>query len=217
MGDDLFSCQPIAEAIHHAGGNFILTCKPASHKTITEYLHGAELHKHRETICKRGKRTTTIYRWLSAVPLRGTGDAMAVNWFSIEVQNAKGKRTYTNSFVTDLPVTGATVAELAACGRARWKIENETFNVLKTTGYNLEHNFGHGKETLASVLVTLNLLAFAYHTAAYLAVLAWRAAVIARGATYRFFEHLRTITTYVVFQDWSHLVDSIAAATIRTP
>ena len=217
LGDDLFACQPIAEAIHEAGGSFILTCKPASHKTITEYLHGAELQEHRQTICKRGKRTTTIYRWLSAVPLRGTSDAMAVNWFSIEVQNAKGKRTYHNSFVTDLTVTAATVAELAACGRARWKIENETFNVLKTTGYNLEHNFGHGKETLASVLVTLNLLAFAYHTAAYLAVLAWRAAVIARGATYRFFEHLRTITTYVVFQDWSHLLDSIAASAIRPP
>ena len=62
---------------------------------------------------------------------------------------------------------------------------HETFNVLKTNGYNLEHNFGHGKETLASVLVVLNLLAFAFHTAAMLAVLAWRKAVIARGATYR--------------------------------
>jgi hypothetical protein len=96
----------------------------------------------------------------------------------------------TNSFVTDLAITSDTVAELAACGRARWKIENETFNVLKTNGYNLEHNFGHGKKTLASVLVTLNLLAFAFHTAAYLGVLAWRAAIVARGPTYRFFEHL---------------------------
>jgi hypothetical protein len=24
---------------------------------------------------------------------------------------------------------------------------HETFNVLKTNGYNLEHNFGHGKQT----------------------------------------------------------------------
>jgi hypothetical protein len=109
------------------------------------------------------------------------------------------------------------VAELAACGRARWKIENETFNVLKTCGYNLEHSFGHGKETLANILVALNLLAFAFHTAAYLAVLAWRAAVIARGPKYRFFEHLRTITTYVVFQHWDHLLRSIAAAAIRPP
>jgi hypothetical protein len=217
LGDDLFACQSIAAAIRDAGGNFILTCKPSSHQTIAEYLHGAELQEHRPTICKRGKCTTTIYRWLSGVPLRATQDAILVNWFSIEILNAKGKRTYYNSFVTDLAVTPDTVAELAACGRARWKIENETFNVLKTNGYNLEHNFGHGKKTLASVLVILNLLAFAFHTAAYLGVLAWRAAVIARGPTYRFFEHLRTITAYVVFQDWSHLLQSIAAAAVRPP
>jgi hypothetical protein len=217
LGDDLFACQPIAEAIQAEGGNFILTCKPSSHRTVTEYLYGAKLEEHRETIVKRGKRTTTVYRWLADVPLRDSADALKANWFSVEMFDAKGKRTYRNSFVTDLPVTAGNVAELAACGRARWKIENETFNVLKCGGYNLEHNFGHGKDTLASVLVVLNLLAFAYHTVAALAVSAWRAAVVAKGATYRFFEHLRTITTYVVFQDWAHLLRSIAEAHIRPP
>jgi len=217
LGDDLFACQPIAAAVQQAGGNFIFTCKPTSHRTIAEYLNGAELEEHRQTTVTRGKRTTTIYRWLSEVPIRATEDALSVNWFSIEILNAKGKRTYYNSFVTDLPVTSGTVAELAACGRARWKIENETFNVLKTNGYNLEHNFGHGQETLASVLVTLNLLAFAFHTAARWAVLAWRKAVIARGATYRFFEHLRTVTAYVVFENWDHLLRSIEAAAVRPP
>jgi Transposase DDE domain len=217
LGDDLFACQPIAAAVREQGGNFIFTCKPASHQTITEYLTGAELEEHRQTVVTRGKRTTTICRWLSAVPMRATEDALIVNWFSVEILNGKGKRTYYNSFVTDLAVTSSTVAELAACGRARWKIENETFNVLKTNGYNLEHNFGHGKETLASVLVTLNLLAFAFHTVARLAVLAWREAVIARGATYRFFEHLRTVTAYVVFESWDHLLRSIAAAAVRPP
>ena len=106
---------------------------------------------------------------------------------------------------------------MAPCGRSRWKIENETFNVLKTNVYNLEHNFGHGKETLASILVTLNLLAFAFHTAARLGVLAWRRAVVARGATYRFFEHLRTVTAYVVFETWDHLLRSIEAAAVRPP
>jgi len=151
------------------------------------------------------------------VPLRATGDAIVVNWFSIEILNAKNTRTYFTSFVTDRAITSDSVAELAAWGRARWKIENETFNILKTNGYNLDHNFGHGKETLASVLITLNLLAFAFHTAAYLAVLEWRAAVIARGPTYRFFEHLRTITAYVVFRDWPHLLQSIIVVAIRPP
>ena len=217
LGDDLFACQPIATAIQQAGGNFILTCKPSSHQAITEYLHGTKLEEHRQTVRKGRNVTTTIYRWLSGVPLRGSADAMVVNWFSIESRNAAGKRTYYNSFVTDLPVTAGTVAELAACGRARWKIENETFNVLKTNGYNLEHSFGHGKQTLASMFLTLNLLAFACHTAALLAVLAWKQAVAACGATYRFFEDLRAITTYVVFDDWAHLLRAIAVADLRPP
>lgn len=89
--------------------------------------------------------------------------------------------------------------------------------MFKTNGYHLEHNFGHGKETLASVLVVFNLLAFGFHTAAMLALLAWRQAVIARGANYRFFEHPRTITAYVVFRDRDHLVRSNIAAAIRPP
>jgi hypothetical protein len=113
-------------------------------------------------------------------------------------------------------VIADTVAELAACGQARWKIGNETFHMLKANGYNLT-TFGHGEEILTSVLVSLNLLALTFHTAAYLAVLAWRAAVTARGASYHFFEHLRTITTHVVFEDWSDLLKSIAAAALRPP
>ncbi len=217
LGDDLFACQPIATAIREHEGNFILTCKPTSHPTIAEYVSGAELEEHRETVVQSGKRSTHIYRWLADVPLRAGDDALSVTWISVEIRNAKGKATYSNSFVTDLPVTAETVAEIVACGRARWKIENETFNVLKTNGYNLEHNFGHGKKTLASILVTLNLLAFAFHTVSQLCVLAWRAAMAAKGARYRFFEHLRTITAYIVFDNWNHLLQSIADPKARSP
>jgi hypothetical protein len=138
---------------------------------------------------------------------------MAVNWLSIEIANPKGEVTHTNSFITDLPVDRTTVVELAACGRARWKIENETFNVLKTKGYNLEHNFGHGKQNLASVLATLNLLAFACHSVCDLAETAWRQAVQQIGARSRFFEHLRTITVYLVFQSWNDLLHAVVGAT----
>jgi hypothetical protein len=82
--------------------------------------------------------------------LRGDEKAMTVNWLMIEIGDGDGKVTYRNSFITDLDVGRENVAELAAAGRARWKIENESFNVLKTKGYNLEHNFGHGKQHLAT-------------------------------------------------------------------
>ena len=45
-------------------------------------------------------------------------------------------------------------------GRARWKIENETFNTLKNQGYQFEHNFGHGKKNLSVIFALLMMLAF---------------------------------------------------------
>ena len=42
----------------------------------------------------------------------------------------------------------------------KWKIENETFNCLKTKGYNFEHNYGHGYNGLSNVFAGLMLLAF---------------------------------------------------------
>ena len=131
LGDDLFANQPMCEAIQTAGGNFVFTCKPASHKLIQEYIIGVELPTHSVRV-KRGRAWVTHrFRWLNEAPLRDGRDALKVNWFEIEIVNAAGDVTYRNSFITDLPVDRDTVADLAACGRARWKIENETFNVLK--------------------------------------------------------------------------------------
>jgi hypothetical protein len=104
------------------------------------------------------------------------------------------------------------VVALADCGRARWKIENETFNVLKTKGYHLEHNFGHGKQHLASVLVTLNLLAFAFHTTCDIADELWRAAREKIGPRRPFFNHLASITSFLIFDSWQDLLQTLAFA-----
>jgi hypothetical protein len=126
---------------------------------------------------------------------------------------ASAKLTETpDSFVTDLPVHRDNVAELAACGRARWKIENETFNVLKTKGYNLDHNFGHGKRHLASVLATLNLLAFAFHTVCDPGDRAWKAARRELVTRQGFFQTLSALSAYVVFVSWRELLEAMAFA-----
>jgi hypothetical protein len=209
LGDDLFSRQPICEAVRAAGGHFLFVCKPTSHKTLQEWLEGVDLPK-RVIPVKHGKKCAThTYRWIEAVPLRDGDDAITVNWLEIEIADATGKITYRNSFVTDLPVEADTVVELAAAGRARWKIENETFNVLKTKGYNLEHNFGHGKENLATVLVTLNLLAFAFHTVAELTEDLWCQALHIAGTRVRFFSKLREITDYLLFPSWRVLFETL--------
>src|SRR4051812_12204895 len=201
---------PSADLRGGAGGHFLFVCKPSSHQTIEEYLTGIELLTLSRTV-KRG-RERFDYRWLSDVPLRGDADALTVNWLMIEIVTAAGNVTYRNSFITDLPVGPDTVADLAACGRARWKIENESFNVLKNNGYHLEHNFGHGKVNLSAVFVSLNLLAFAFHTVCDLAEDLWRTAMEKMGSRSRFFENLRSITTFLIFPTWDDLLATLAFA-----
>jgi hypothetical protein len=128
------------------------------------------------------------------------------------IRNAAGEVTYRNSFITDLPVGRDNVAELAACGRARWKIENETFNVLKTSGYHLEHSFGHGKQNLAALLVSLNLLAFAFHTVCDKAEELWHRARSKAASRAQFFANLAAITTFLIFPSWEDLLQTLAFA-----
>jgi hypothetical protein len=142
------------------------------------------------------------------VLLRGGDDAVSVNWFELTSVNAKtGEQLYHNSFITNHRLSADNVAEVAQAGRGRWKIENENNNVLKTKGYHLEHNFGHGQQYLSAFMLSLNLLAFLFHT-----VLEWSdeqyallRRVLARRQT--FFEDIQALTRYMVFDSWHHLMD----------
>ena len=121
-----------------AGGDFLLTAKPASHKTLYEYLDGIRPPTRRRTAGRGAKRRIHRYRWMTDLPIRDGDDALRVNWLEITSARPDGTVTYRGAFVTSLDVDRGNVAELADCARARWKIENETFNVLKQHGYHLE-------------------------------------------------------------------------------
>ena len=193
-----------------SGGDFLLTAKPASHKTLYEHLDGIRLPSRRTTSGRGTRRRNHRHRWMTGLPIRDGDDALRVNWLEITSSRPDGTVTYRGTFVTSLDVNRDNVAELAVCARARWKIENETFNVLKQHGYHLEHNFGHGKDTLATVLVVLNLLAFALHATCELTETCWQQARQRLGARTRLFEHLRSITAYQVFPSWSALMFLLA-------
>ncbi len=101
---------------------------------MIEYLTGIVPDERVETV-KRGKqRFRYTYRWMNDLPLRDGDEALRVNWLSIEIADPKRKITYTSGFVADLAVDRDNVVELAICGRARWKIENEIFDTLETKG-----------------------------------------------------------------------------------
>jgi len=210
LGDDLFACQPIASMITAHGDDFIFTCKETSHKTLYDFMDGCTKEKLETKIRRRSKTDTFRYRWIENVPLRDGKDAMNVNWIGFQIVDAKGKITTTMAWVTSLPVSTENVEELVACGRARWKIENESFNVLKNHGYELAHNFGHGKEFLAMTMATLNLLAFAWHAVLDLLEPPWQAARQAAGKRTAFFSSLVVMPSFVIFPDWDSLLDALA-------
>jgi hypothetical protein len=214
LGDDLFACHPVAKMVTDAGDDFIFTCKPTSHKALYDFIDGAELSRHEEKVGRRNTKETLRYRWIEAVPIRDGKDALLVNWIGFEILDAKGKAKYSMAWVTSLPVSKHNVAEIVACGRARWKIENESFNVLKNHGYELEHNFGHGQKFLAMTLTALNLLAFGWHTVLDLLEPPWKAARDAAAKRTSFFAHLLTLTAYVVFPSWKDVLEALTTFTI---
>jgi Transposase DDE domain len=212
LGDDLYSNQPLCKMALQNGFNFIFVCKPDSHATLYErlaFFQDTDAIKEVERRRRSGRVTEILmYRYLNEVFLRSGKGALSVNWVEITSVNAKtGQQLYYNAFITNHPITDDNVADVAQAGRGRWKIENENNNVLKTKGYHIEHNFGHGEQYLAAFMLSLNLIAFLFHT-----VLQWcddRYALLRKTLARRqtFFDDIRALTRYMVFESWHHLMD----------
>jgi hypothetical protein len=206
LGDDLYCHQPLCQQLLDHQLDFILVCRPDSHPTLYEHLEGIDLPT---LIVKRWTGTveeTWTYRYLNGVPLRDGEDALWVNWCELTVSRPDGRVTYHNAFVTRYTITNDTVAEMVQAGRTRWKVENENNNTLKTKGYNLEHNFGHGQQHLASGLATLNILSFLFHTVLDLLDQKYRVLRAHLPTRKTFFEDLRALTRYMYFDSWDHLL-----------
>jgi hypothetical protein len=210
LGDDLYAHQPFCRQILLHGYHFIFVCKPTSHKYLHEWIGqlepGIDLHTQTERIKNNGKWETHVLRFANNVPLADEENALRVNWIE-HVVRIKGKQTYQNSFATDHAINPDNALEIASAGRARWKIENENNNTLKTKGYHLDHNFGHGKQHLSSLLASMNILAFLLHTLLEVDDKAYLLIREALGARKTFFEHVRALTHYRCFVNWDEMMD----------
>ncbi|WP_262965118.1 ISNCY family transposase [Methylobacter psychrophilus] len=211
LGDDLYCHEPFCRALLVKGLEFTLVCKPDSHKTLYEWVDDLGRNGIVKTLVQTrwtGKRhETDTYRYVSSVPLRDADDALMVNWCEITTRTADGKVRYRNAFATSLRIDDANVVEIVASGRARWKIENENNNTLKTKGYRFEHNFGHGQQFLSSLLATLILLAYLLHT--LLDLMDDKFCLLRQKlpSRKRLFDDMKALTTYFCFDNWEHLLD----------
>jgi hypothetical protein len=150
----------------------------------------------------------TLVRSLNDVLLRSGDDALSVHWFDSTVVKAKtGAQLYHNRCITPHRLPADHVVDGAQSGRGRWKIDNDNNHVLKTKGYHLEHNCGHGTQDLSAFLLSLNHLACLVHP-----VREWSDAryallrhVLARRQT--FFHDMQALRRYRVFDSREHLMN----------
>ena len=119
----------------------------------------------------------------------GEKGVLEVNWCELVTTDDKGEIIYKNSFATNHKITRENVPQIVKDGRARWKVENENYNV-------------HGKEHLSSLLATFNLLAFLFHTV--LEIVDEKYALVRSELVKRstFFQHLQVLTYYWYFENW---------------
>jgi hypothetical protein len=206
LGDDLYCRQPLCQQILDQQLDFILVCRPESHPTLYEHLEGIELPTLTTKRWTGKVEETYTYRYLNGVPLRDSDDALLVNWCELTLSRPDGKVTYKNSFATNYRLSDDTVVEIVLAGRTRWKVENENNNTLKTKGYNLKHNFGHGKQHLSSLLATLNILALLFHTLLELLDQKYKLLRSHLPTRKTFFDDLRALTRYMYFDSWDHLL-----------
>ena len=158
--DGLSSNAPHIETLHDYGCHYILGVKEGDHGYLFAQVQAAE-QAGRVSHYERHDRAAGIvhrFRFINDMPLNESRSDVRVNF--IEYWEVRQDQVQYFSWVTDFRVHKDNVYKLMRGGRARWKIENETFNTLKNQGYNFDHNYGHGEQNLSVVLATLMMLAF---------------------------------------------------------
>ncbi|MCK5855613.1 MAG: ISNCY family transposase [Sulfurovaceae bacterium] len=206
LGDDLFAHEPFIEATLEQKHHFILVAKDTSHKTMYKYIEDNEPNKLTLTKFEKHQKYTYIYRYLNGVPIKKDSKLKGVNWCEVTIYKGE-EQVYFNCFITDIEITDESVEKIAKAGRSRWKIENENNNILKTKGYHLEHNFGHGKMHLSEFLFTFNILSYLVHTTLFVCDTEYKILYEMSSSRQVFFQDIKSITKFLYFPSWDIMLD----------
>lgn len=149
------------------------------------------------------------YRYVNQIPLNGVYLEQKTNYFeceSITLNNEIKK----GSWITNILITKENIYQLMQGGRARWKIENETFNTLKNQGYHFEHNFGHGKKHLCTVMCFLMVLAFLIDQLQMICCESYQEAKRTARTFSSLWEKMRSFFCYIELDSWDDFLGFIA-------
>ena len=158
--DTLYANAPHLRQITGYGWFFVSNVKPDSHESLERQFAGRrERGQVKELRVTDPSGIKHYFAWTNELCLCESAIDVSVNYLLYEQTDKQGKVTRW-SWVTNIPLNARSVEPVMRAGRSRWKIENETFNTLKNQGYHFEHNYGHGKQNLATILALLMFLAF---------------------------------------------------------
>ena len=209
MQDALGATAPQLALCRQLDLRFLMAVKPGSHAHLFEAIGSGAADEWFADDSEDGRRCARRLRLVRDVPLNEAHrDTVRVTVLQAHEVPPKGRtsgkpRTWT--WITDLPLTRAEASEAQACARSRWKIENETFNTLKNQGYQLEHNFGHGNQHLATVLMLLMMLAFLIDQLLETACPVIQQIFARYHSRIAVWERLRSSFRAIVFRNWQEL------------
>ena len=215
--DGLSSNAPHIETLHEYGCHYILGVKEGDHAYLFEQVQAAE-QAGRVSYYKRHDRTAGIehhFRFVNDVPLNASRCDVRVNF--IEYWEVSKDNLQHFSWVTDLRVSKRNVYQLMRGGRARWKIENETFNTLKNQGYNFEHNYGHGEQNLSVVFAMLMMLAFLVDQTQQLCCALFRAVWHQLGSKRLLWERMRALFFDYALESMRQLLEALFYGLKKSP
>ena len=140
LEDALASNGPHIQLLKKLDLRFIPGAKRGDHEHLFRWVETARETQTFVTTEEDGTRHR--FRFLNGAPLNDAHFELAVNFLAYWERRPNGKEQHF-AWVTDLRITDLNALALMRAGRARWRIENETFNTLKNQGYHFEHNFGY--------------------------------------------------------------------------
>lgn len=202
--DGLSSNGPHIQALQTQHLHFILGAKAGDHPWLFDRVAEAVAAGTATELTLIEGSLTHRFRYLNQVALNASHQDLLVNFLEYwEVQQDGTTQHF--SWVTDLLITRDNAYTLMRGGRARWKIENETFNTLKNQGYHFEHNYGHGQQHLSVVFALLMMLAFLVDQVQQLACPLFQAVLQKEACRTRMWEHVRALFYSLEFASMTQL------------
>jgi hypothetical protein len=206
--DSLYANAPHLRELKRLGFHYIIGVKPGDHKYLFAYAAQAQVEGRTTEFEIKIGAVSHRFRFLNDAPLNESNEDVRVNF--LQYWETVGNNVQHFTWITDFLISHDNAFELMRGGRARWKIENETFNTLKNHGYQFEHNFGHGENHLSVVLALLMMLAFLIDQIQQLACQLFQAAWKKVGSKRHLWERMRSLFYELPFTSMSDIWRAIA-------